>query len=113
MSAPEVGLVPPEVVTVTSTIPPECAGAVAVMCPESITVKVPAAAAPKLTVLAPVKPAPWMSTVLPPAVGPPFGTTEVTTGTQLHEPDAVLGPFDVVAVMSTGPPEPAGLTACR
>ena len=47
-------LVPPEVVTVTSTVPVP-AGTVAVMLVALLTVNVAAGAGPKLTALAPVK----------------------------------------------------------
>ena len=53
---------PPGVVTVTSTVPAACAGAVAVIWVAETTVKVVAAVAPKSTAVAPVKPVPVMVT---------------------------------------------------
>jgi hypothetical protein len=78
-----VALVPPGVVTVTSTVPAACAGAVAVIDVSLLTVKVVAAVAPKLTALAPVKPVPVMVTLFPPAVDPLLGFTFVTAGTAM------------------------------
>ena len=61
--------VPAEVVTVTSTVPAEPAGAAAMICVSELTVKL-AALPPKSTALAEVKPLPEMVTVEPPAAGP-------------------------------------------
>jgi hypothetical protein len=72
-------LVPPEVVTVTSTVPVLPAGAVAVIEVALVTVKV-AAVAPKLTAVAPVKFIPVTVTEVPPAVGPEDGLTPLTAG---------------------------------
>jgi hypothetical protein len=44
------------------------------------TVNVDAAAAPKLTALAPVNPLPLIVTLVPPAVDPELGDTLVTVG---------------------------------
>ena len=44
------------------------------------TVKLDAAVPPNVTAVAPVKPVPAMVTVLPPAVGPEPGLTEVIVG---------------------------------
>ena len=79
-SAALVALVPPGVVTVTSTVPAVPAGAVAVIWVALLTVKLVAAVAPKLTALAPVKLVPVIVTEVPPAVGPAVGLTPVTVG---------------------------------
>ena len=70
-------LVPPEVVTVTSTVPVP-AGAVAVMLVSLLTVKVDGLDAPKFTALAPVKLVPVTTTEVP--VNPEVGLTAVTVG---------------------------------
>ncbi len=76
-----VALVPPPVVTVTSTAPGVPAGAVAVMEPGLFTVKAVAGFPdPKSTVVAPVKLVPVMVTVVPPVLGPDEGLTPVTVG---------------------------------
>ena len=82
-SAAPVALVPPGVVTVTSTVPADSAGAVAVILLELLTVYAPAAVPPKLTAVAPVNPVPVIVTLVPPAVGPDAGLTLVTEGTYL------------------------------
>jgi hypothetical protein len=79
-SAVLVGLVPPGVVTVTSTTP-EPAGAVAVIWVSELTVTLVAAVAPNLTDVAPVKPVPVIVTTVPPAAGPEVGLMPVTLGT--------------------------------
>ena len=78
-SAALVALVPPGVVTVTSTVPVP-AGAVAVMPVALLTVKLAAAEAPKLTALAPVKPVPVTVDRGAAGVGPEVGLTPVTVG---------------------------------
>src|SRR5439155_27006024 len=60
-------LVPPAVVTVTSTVPAAPAGAVAVICVALLTVKAVAAVVPNFTADAPVNPVPVMTTDVPPA----------------------------------------------
>ena len=80
MSAGEVTEVPPGVVTVTSTVPALPAGAVAVTEVADLTVNEAAAVAPKLTAEALVRLVPVMVTVVPPAVGPALGLTEVSVG---------------------------------
>ena len=72
-------LVPPPVVTVTSTVPVP-AGAVAVMDVALLTVKVVAAVAPNFTAVAPVRLVPVMVTEVPPVLGPVVGLTPVTVG---------------------------------
>ena len=79
-SAVVMGLVPPGVVTWTSTVPARPAGAVTVIDVALKAVTLPAVA-PKLTTGVPgVKLDPPMVTTVPPAVGPVFGVTEVTVG---------------------------------
>lgn len=75
-----VALMPPPVVTVTSTTPVECTGEVAVIEVALTTVKPAAAVPPNITAVAPVKLVPAMVTAVPPAPGPEFGLTEVTVG---------------------------------
>ena len=73
-------LVPPGVVTVTSTVPADCAGSSAVMLVAPLTVKLVAVVEPKVTAVAPVRLVPVIVTLLPPAVGPEVGFTLVTVG---------------------------------
>ena len=81
MSAAPVALVPPGVVTVISTMPPEPEGDVAVIEVALTTVTLVALLAPNFTPVAPVKFVPVMVTAVPPALDPPFGDTAVTAGT--------------------------------
>ena len=79
-SADEVAEVPPnEVVTVMSTVPLP-AGLVAVIDVTELTTKLLAATPPNLTVVVPPKTLPVMVTVVPPAVDPDEGLTDVTVG---------------------------------
>jgi hypothetical protein len=78
-SAALVALVPPAVVTVTSTVPAP-AGEVAVIWVAPLTVKELAAVLPNLTAVAPEKLVPAMVTLVPPVGGPVFGVTLVTVG---------------------------------
>ncbi|MNL60507.1 hypothetical protein D3C87_1843240 [compost metagenome] len=78
-SAAEVALLPPAVVTRTSTVP-DPAGAVAVIWVALLTVKAAADVAPKVTAVAPEKLVPLMVTVVPPAEGPLVGEIDVTVG---------------------------------
>ena len=71
---------PPGLVTVTSTVPADSAGLVAVICVAELTVKLLAAMVPKSTAVAPVKPVPVIVTDVPPAAGPAAGLTPVTAG---------------------------------
>ena len=72
-------LVPPAVVTVTSTVPVP-AGEVAVIWFALMTVNEAAALPPNLTAVAPEKFVPVMVTLVPPDGGPVFGLTLVTVG---------------------------------
>ena len=80
LSAEPVALVPPGVVTVTSTAPAVSAGAVAVICEALTTVTLVATFEPNSTAVAPVRLVPVIVTVVPPAVGPAAGLTLVTVG---------------------------------
>ena len=73
-------LVPPGVVTVTSTAP-DPAGTTALICPELKTENDVAGVEPKLTAVAPVKLLPTTAIVFPPAAGPFDGLSEFTVGT--------------------------------
>src|SRR5258708_37061249 len=106
-------LVPPAVVTVTSTVPTPV-GEVAVIWVALSTVKEAAALLPKLTAVAPEKLVPVMVTLVPPDVGPVFGLTLVTVGgphcayaspsrPTLQTPTAKTAP-------SNGKPPPRGIT---
>ncbi len=78
-SPAEVALVPPAVVTLTSTVPVP-AGEVAVIEVALLTVTLAAGAAPKLTTAARVKPVPVIVTLVPPDAGPVVGLRLVTLG---------------------------------
>ena len=78
-SALLIALVPPGVVTVTSTVP-EPAGDTAVIEVADFTVTLVAALDPNLTSLAPVRLVPVMVTEVPPPPGPLVGETFVTVG---------------------------------
>ena len=69
------------VVTETVTAPAVPAGVVAVIWVELLTVKLVAFVLPNFTALAPRKLEPVMMTLVPPAVGPELGDTEVIPGT--------------------------------
>ena len=77
-SAALVALVPPAVVTVTSTFP-DPAGEVATIDVGDSTLKA-ALDAPKRTAVAPLRFVPVIVTVVPPASGPSAGETAVTVG---------------------------------
>ena len=79
-SAALVPLVPPGVVTVTSTVPALPAGAVVVICEELTTVTFVAAFDPNSTAVAPFRFVPVIVTARPPEVGPEDGLTPVTDG---------------------------------
>lgn len=78
-SAADVALVPLAVVTRTCTVPAAPAGEVAAMVVDDVTENV-AAAPPKVTPDAPVKPVPVIVTGVPPAVLPVAGDSCVTVG---------------------------------
>ena len=78
-SADEMALVPPPVVTVTSTVPAAWAGEVATIW-VALFVPITATVAPKCTLVADVRFVPVIVTDVPPAVVPPVGLTLVTVG---------------------------------
>ena len=78
-SAALVPLVPPGVVTVTSTVP-DPGGDVAVICEELTTVTFVAPFAPKSTAVAPVRFVPVIVTLVPPEAGPEEGLIAVIVG---------------------------------
>ena len=78
-SEDDVALVPPGVVTVTSTVPAP-AGEIAVILVAELTVKLEALLIPNITVVAPVNPVPVIVTVVPPTNGPLVGEMLVTAG---------------------------------
>ena|SRR5690242_13140785 len=79
MSPETVWLVPPDVVTVTSTAP-DPAGTTALICAELTTENDVAGVEPKLTAVAPVKLLPTTAIEFPPAAGPFDGLSEFTVG---------------------------------
>ena len=81
-SAAVIAEVPPVVVTLTSTVPPDPnpLGEVTVIWVAELTVKLPASTEPNWTSVAPVKFVPVIVTVVPPAPGPDVGDTEVIVG---------------------------------
>src|SRR5580692_9889625 len=110
------GLVPPGVVTVTSTVPADSAGEVTVSeVPAPFTTTLVPAVVPNFTEVAPVKPDPVTVTEVPPDVGPVFGLTAVTAGTGgavkvNWSADGLTGlvPPGAVTVTSTVPADSAG-----
>ena len=79
LSAALVALVPPAVVTVTSTVPAVPAGAVAAMV-VAVSVLMVADVVPNLTAVALVRLVPVIVTLVPAASGPEDGLTPVTVG---------------------------------
>jgi hypothetical protein len=75
-----VALVPPDVVTITSTVPVP-AGEVAVIEVGELTVKLIAFWEPNLTAETSLKLPPLIVTLVPPAAGPLLGLTPATVGT--------------------------------
>ena len=73
-------LVPPGVVTVTSTGPAETDGEIAVIAVSEAIVKPDDGTAPKLTAVAPVNPLPAIVTLVPPVAGPETVEMPVTRG---------------------------------
>ena len=83
-SAEEVVETPPGPVTVTSTMPADSAGLVAVICVGETTTTLLAAIVPKSTTVAPLKPTPVIVTGVPPAAGPCDGLMPVTVGGAMY-----------------------------
>jgi hypothetical protein len=79
-SAADVADVPTGVVTVTSTVPGDPAGLIAVIVVDEVTRKLVEAVEPKVTPVAPVRLAPVIVTELPPAAMPAVGLIAVTVG---------------------------------
>jgi hypothetical protein len=82
LSADVVALVPPGVMTVTSTGPAEPPGEVAVIWVAEFTVKAVAAVPPNITAVAPVNPVPVIMTPVLPLAGPLAGEMLVTVGAE-------------------------------
>jgi hypothetical protein len=105
---------PPGVVTVTLTAPAACAGDVAVIWVAESTVNT-AEFDPNITVVAPVKLVPLMTTEVPPATGPEVGVKLVTAGaaaaTYVNASGAAPVPLGVVTVTDTPPAACAGVVA--
>jgi hypothetical protein len=96
--------VPPSVVTLTVTAP-VLAGEVAVIWVAELTVKLVADAPPNMTLVAPLKLVPVMTTLVPPLSGPDVGASPVTVGaaTKVKVPTDVPVPFGVVTLTVTAP----------
>ena len=108
--------VPPAVVTATLLAPAVPAGVLAVIEVPLTTTKLVAATPPKVTLLAPVKFAPLMVTVVPPNVVPEFGDRLAMVGagvTYVNALGKVAAPPTVVTTTFCAPTVPAGVTAVR
>src|SRR5450631_1419632 len=103
--------VPLGVVTLTVTAPTPAA-VTAVIWVAELTVKLAAAVAPNFTAVAPVKPVPVMTTLVPPASGPDVGVKPemLGAGRNVNVPADVPTPLGVVTLTVTAPVR-AGLTA--
>jgi hypothetical protein len=103
------------VVTVTSTIPAEPAGDVAVRLVAELYVTPVPALEPNLTVAVLVNPVPVIVTTVPPPDVPVAGDTSVTVGAATYvnwsAGTVALVPPIVVTLTSTTPGEPAGEVA--
>ena len=80
LSAELTVLVPPKVVTVTSTMAAAWAGAVAVICPVPALKEKAAFVAPNCIVFTNVRLVPLIITDVPPLAGPEVGLIKVTVG---------------------------------
>ena len=112
-SAELTALVPPGVITVTSTVPLP-AGEVTVIWVSEFTVGV-IEVLPKWTAVAPVKLVPLIVTVVPPDAGPEPGEIPVTIGAAAHVYPLLRVPLppEVLTTTSTMPAEPVGVVAVR
>src|SRR5262245_24502053 len=63
-----------------STVPETCTGETAVIEFDELTMNEAAAVPPNVTPVTPVKPVPWMLTLVPPEALPDAGETDVTAG---------------------------------
>jgi hypothetical protein len=106
-SAIERALVPPGVVTLTSTVPAAWAGDLMVIRVGETTVLLEPAEPPNLIAVAPVNPVPVIVTSVPPAWGPLAGDMLVTVGgaayVNLSPATIALVPPGVVTLTSTVP----------
>ena len=116
MSPATIALVPPGVVTLTSTVPTARAGEVIVRVLSLVTCRLVPGVTPNLTAVAPVNPVPVIVTTVPPAADPVAGEMLVTVGagTYVNPSPATIAlvPPDVVTLISTVP-VPAGDVAVR
>jgi hypothetical protein len=103
--------VPLSVVTLTVTAPTPAADS-AVICVAELTTKLAALVPPNWTAVAPVKPVPVITTLVPPLAGPDVGARPVTVGAgrKVNVPTDVPVPFGVVTLTVTEP-TPAAVTA--
>jgi hypothetical protein len=117
LSAAETAEVPSGLVTAMSTIPAACEGAMAVIVADAaLNVNEVAATVPNETAVTSARPVPVIVTLVPPAIGPEAGLTEVIAGgmTWNVNRSAVLVadvPLAVVTVMSQAPPACTGAIA--
>ena len=96
------------VVTLTVTAPLPAA-VTAVIWVAELTTKLAAAVPPKLTAVAPVKPVPVMTTLVPPEVGPDVGARPVTVGAGTKVKCRPMVPVPpVVVTLTVTAPLPAG-----
>jgi hypothetical protein len=114
-SAALVAETPPAVVTITSTAPAACAGAITEIDVAEITVN-GTAVAPNETPVVPLRSVPVIVTTVPPPVEPFVGLRPVTVGAGTWYVNwsaglAADGPPGVVTVTSTPPAACAGVTA--
>ena len=110
-----IALVPPVVVTLTSTAPAAWAGEEAMVSWVGELYVTTAEVAPKATVDAAVNPVPVITVEVPPAIGPLVTERLVTVGIGLYiyAPVPVTVPLVVVMTTFAAPAEPAGATAVR
>ena len=83
---------PPGPVTVTSTVPANPGGLVAVICVGETTTTLLAAIVPKSTTVPPFRSVPVIVTVVPPVSGPTAKLMPVTTGWYAISPEINAGP---------------------
>ena len=103
----------PFTVTVTSTTPTACAGAVTVTV-VAVTPVTVAGVVPNVTLVAPnTKPIPLIVTLPPPVGAPAAGLTRVTTGTYVRVPAAVCPVPGLVTMMGIAPTLWAGIVRAR
>jgi hypothetical protein len=110
---PESVALPPGVVTDTLFAPAELAGVTAVMLVALVTEKDVAATPPIVTAFVPVRFVPAIVIVVPPAIGPADGVTDVIVGaeTKVNALARLPVPPGVVTETLFAPALPAGVTA--